>query len=345
MIKIPFLGRGGESIQRISIEGEKNEIKRQIEKNVAEKDRPILYEIFGIIEQLTDNPHHQIELLSKLRSIVIIYGDGWELESFKKELLELQERRNFLGKLKWALIAFFGGSVAGYFLGSREKSQIKTTPTPSPSPTETPTPSPAPTPPPTKTPTQTATQTSTPEATPTPEPTPTPEGFISRERIKEWADGAVERIINEIERQNPGVKIKGFKLELAILDEVENHMVYKYSIIWDGKETITINKNEMEKRGISVKSVYTILIEDVYSGETGKGVVFSFKSSNPLIYYMRLIGYWPDYKTDEFSVFQETEKEKGRPVLYLEIRVDPKNPKVNPPFSTTSPEKNLPPEK
>jgi hypothetical protein len=64
---------------------------------------------------------------------------------------------------------------------------------------------------------------------------------------------------------------------------------------------------------------------------------------------MRLIGYWANYKIEEFSVTQfsvskKTEEEKGRPVLYLELRVDPKNPKVNPPFST-SPEKNLPPEK
>jgi hypothetical protein len=230
--------------------------------------------------------------------------------------------------------------VAGACAPAATPTPPSPTPTPAPK-TETPTLQPSPTA------TFTPTQTPTPEATPTPPPTPTPEGFISREKIKEWADGAVERIINEIERQNSGVRIKGLELNLKLLDEVEGHMVYKYSIIWDGEETITINKNEMEERGIPVKSVYTIRIEDVYPGENGKGAVFSLKSSSPLIYYMRLIGYWPNYKTDEFSVTQfsvskQTEKEKGRPVLYLELRVDPNNPEVNPPFITSTEKKSLP---
>jgi hypothetical protein len=63
-----------------------------------------------------------------------------------------------------------------------------------------------------------------------PEPTPKPEGFISREQIREWADGAVERIINEIERQNPGVRIEGVKFEVKELDP-QGYMDYLYSII------------------------------------------------------------------------------------------------------------------
>jgi hypothetical protein len=51
-----------------------------------------------------------------------------------------------------------------------------------------------------------------------------------------------------------------------------------------------------------------------------------------------------DFQLKNFQ-FLKKNTEEGRPVLYLEVRVDPKNPRVNPPFSTTSPEKNLPPEK
>jgi hypothetical protein len=133
------------------------------------------------------------------------------------------------------------------------------------------------------------------------------------------------------------------------LDDVEHHMVYEYSIIWDGEE-ITINKNKMEEMGISVRSSYTFDMNDIYQEETeGKGALFGLESLSPLIYYYRLFGGWANYKIEgfsltQFSVSKKTEKEKGKPVLYLEIRVDPKNPQVNPPFST-SPEKNLPPEK
>jgi hypothetical protein len=98
------------------------------------------------------------------------------------------------------------------------------------------------------------------------------------------------------------------------------------------------------------KEAYRFDMKYVYPGESGKGIAFYFKSLSPLIHSISIAGYWiEDYKGDEFSiegfsVTKKTEEEKGRPVLYLELKVDPKNPKVNPPFST-SPEKNLPPEK
>jgi hypothetical protein len=247
-------------------------------------------------------------------------------------------------KLGWSVtVLMLLALVAGACAPAATPTPPSPTPTPA-SKTETPTLQPSPTA------TFTPTPTPTPEATPTPPPTPTPEGFISREIIKEWADGAVERIINEIERQNPGVRIEGLKLELAFLDEVKNHMVYMYSIEWSGKEEITINKDKLEEMGISVGSTYTFDMKHLYPEETGKGAIFHLKSSSPLIYYMRIAGGWVNYKTEEllikeFSVSKKTEEKKEKPVLYLEIRVDPKNPKVNPPFSTTSPEKNLPPEK
>jgi hypothetical protein len=230
--------------------------------------------------------------------------------------------------------------VAGACAPAATPTPPSPTPTPAPK-TETPTLQPSPTA------TFTPTPTPTPEATPTPEPTPTPEGFISRERIKEWADGAVERIINEIERQNPGVRIEGLKLELVFLDEVNNEMVYKYSIEWSGKEKIKINKNKLEEMGISVTDAHIFSMEYAYPpGKTGKGAYFYLESSSPLIYFMRIIGYWANYEIEGLSVkeFSVSKKntEEGRPVLYLEVRVDPKNPRVNPPFSTTSPEKNLP---
>jgi hypothetical protein len=248
-------------------------------------------------------------------------------------------------KLGWS-VAFL--MLLALVAGACAPAATPTPPSPTPTPaskTETPTLQPSPTA------TFTPTPTPTPEATPTPPPTPTPEGFISREIIKEWADGAVERIINEIERQNPGVRIEGLKLELAFLDEVENHMVYMYSIEWSGKEEITINKDKLEEMGILVESTYTFDMKHLYPEESGKGIVFYFKSLSPLIHSISIAGYWiEDYKGDEFSiegfsVTKKTEEKKGRPVLYLELKVDPKNPKVNPPFSTTSTEKNLPPEK
>jgi hypothetical protein len=245
-------------------------------------------------------------------------------------------------KLGWSVtVLMLLALVAGACAPAATPTPPSPTPTPAPK-TETPTLQPSPTPMPTP----------TPEATPTPEPTPTPEGFISRERIKEWADGAVERIIKAIEEQNRGVTIEGLKLILnfTFLSKVYNTMVYMYSIEWSGKEEITINKNKLEEKGISVESTYTFDMKDLYSEETGKGAIFDLKSSSPLIYYMRIAGGWVNYETEGFSVTQfsvskKTEKEKGKPVLYLEIRVDPKDPKVNPPFSITSTEKNLPPEK
>ena len=242
-------------------------------------------------------------------------------------------------KLGWS-VAFLMllALVAGACAPAATPTPPSPTPTPAPK-TETPTLQPSPTA------TFTPTPTHTPEATPTPPPTPTPEGFISRERIKEWADGDVERVINEIERQNPGVKIKGLKLNSKFLDKVQGHMVYEYSIIWDGEE-ITINKNKMEEMGISVIGSYTFDMGDVYPEETGKkGAYFSLKSPN-LPNYARLIGDWANYKIEgfsitQFSVSKKIEEEKGKPVLYLELRV---NPKDNPPFSTST-EKNLPPEK
>jgi hypothetical protein len=218
--------------------------------------------------------------------------------------------------------------VAGACAPAATPTPPSPTPTPAPK-TETPTLQPSPTA------TFTPTPTPTPEATPTPEPTPTPEGFISRERIKEWANGAVERIINEIERQNPGVRIEGIKLELARLG-VEGYMVYRYSIIWDG-DRITINK---EKMGNLVENEYGFYVKDVYPEESGMGVVFRLKPLSPLIRSIRIAGYWVE-NVEDFSVIsvnKETEKQKEKPVLILEIRVDPNNPEANPPFST-SPEK------
>ncbi len=324
---------GKERVTRISRE----EIEKQkglIENYVAEKDKGILNEIFVIIEQLTDNPDHQIRFLSELHSIVIKkpFVNREELERFKEELLRLQKRRIFLGRLLSALGGLIAGLGLGRLFGIRPQ-ETTPTPSPSPSPTEAPTPSPAPTPPPTETPTPTKTPTPTPEATPTPEPTPTPEGFISRERIKEWADGAVERIIKAIEEQNPGVRIEGIKLELARLG-VEGYMVYRYSIIWEG-DRITINKNKM---GGLVEDAYSYEMKDVYPGESGIGIVFHLKPLSPLIHSIRIAGHWVEnYKGDEFSVegfsvTKKTEEEKGKPVLYLELRVDPN---INPPFSTS----------
>jgi hypothetical protein len=139
-------------------------------------------------------------------------------------------------KLGWS-VAFLMllALVAGACAPAATPTPPSPTPTPAPK-TETPTLQPSPTA------TFTPTPTHTPEATPTPPPTPTPEGFISRERIKEWADGAVERIINEIERQNPGVRIEGIKLEYPPFLSVEGGMLYIYSIIWEGDRIIKINK-------------------------------------------------------------------------------------------------------
>ena len=336
---------GKERVTRISRE-EIEKQKGSIENYVSEKDRGILSEIFVMIEQLTDNPDHQIVFLSELRSIVTKkpFTNREELERFKSELQKSKERRDFLGKLKWAGIGVLLGGVLrdvlGYIVGrlKQETPKLETTPSPTPSPTETQTPSPAPTPPTTPTETSTPTPTSTPEATPPPEPTPTPEGFISRERIKEWADGAVERIINEIENQNQGVRIKGVKLEFAKLG-VEGYMVYIYSIIWDG-DRITINKEKMRDL---VKLDYFIEMKEVYSGESGRGVVYHLKPLSPLIHSIRIVGHWVDnYKGDEFSPIEEfsvtkkTEEEKGKPVLILELKVDPNNPEANPPFSTST---------
>jgi hypothetical protein len=235
-------------------------------------------------------------------------------------------------KLGWS-VAFL--MLLALVAGACAPAAIPTPPSPTPTPapkTETPTLQPSPTA------TFTPTPTPTPEATPTPEPTPTPEGFISRERIKEWADRAVERIINEIERQNPGVRIRGVKLELARLG-VEGYMVYYYFIIWEG-DRIKINKKEM---GDLVKDAYVFYMKDVYPGESGGGVVFHLKPLSPLIHSIRIAGYWAKYEIEgfsvtEFSVTKKDEEEKGKPVLYLELRVDPNNPEANPPFST-SPEK------
>jgi hypothetical protein len=202
------------------------------------------------------------------------------------------------------------------------------TPTP-PSPTPTPAPK-------TETPTLQPSPTPTPEATPTPQPTPTPEGFISRERIKEWADGAVERIINEIERQNPGVRIEGIKLEYPPFLSVEGGMLYIYSIIWEG-DRIKINKKEM---GDLVENAYDFYVKDVYPGESGMGVVFHLKPLSPLIRSIRIAGYWvenykvKEFSVEEFSVNKETERQKGKPVLILELIVDPN---INP--FNVSPEK------
>jgi hypothetical protein len=230
-------------------------------------------------------------------------------------------------KLGWS-VAFLMllALVAGACAPAATPTPPSPTPTPAPK-TETPTLQPSPTA------TFTPTPTPTPEATPTPEPTPKPEGFISREQIREWADGAVERIINEIERQNPGVRIEGIKLELARLG-VEGYMVYRYSIIWEG-DRITINKNKM---GGLVEDAYRYEMKDVYQGESGIGIVFHLKPLSPLIHSIRISGHWiENYKGDEFSVegfsvTKKTEKEKGKPVLYLELRVDPN---INPPFSTS----------
>jgi hypothetical protein len=235
-------------------------------------------------------------------------------------------------KLGWSVaLLMLLALVAGACAPAATPTPPSPTPTPAPK-TETPTLQPSPTA------TFTPTPTHTPEATPTPPPTPTPEGFISRERIKEWADGAVERIINEIEYQNQGVRIKGVKLEFAKLG-VEGYMVYIYSIIWDG-DRITINKEKMRNL---VKLDYFIEMKEVYSGESGRGVVYHLKPLSPLIHSIRIVGHWVDnYKGDEFSPIEEfsvtkkTEEEKGKPVLYLELRVDPKNPKANPPFSTST---------
>ena len=179
-------------------------------------------------------------------------------------------------------------------------------PTPTPAPkTETPTLQPSPTA------TFTPTPTLTPEATPTPEPTPKPEGFISREQIREWADGAVERIINEIERQNPGVRIEGVKFEVKELDP-QGYMDYLYSIIWKGREKIEINKKEL---GNLFKEAYRFDMKYVYPGESGKGIAFYFKSLSPLIHSISIAGYWiEDYKGDEFSIegFSVTKKPKKK---------------------------------
>jgi len=244
-------------------------------------------------------------------------------------------------KLGWS-VAFL--MLLALVAGACAPAATPTPPSPTPTPaskTETPTLQPSPTA------TFTPTPTPTPEATPTLQPTPTPEGFIPREQIKEWADGAVERIINEIERQNPGVRIEGVKFEVKELDP-QGYIDYLYSIIWKGREKIEINKKEL---GNLFKEAYRFDMKYVYPGESGKGIVFYFKSLSPLIHSISIAGYWiEDYKGDEFSiegfsVTKKTEEKKGRPVLYLELKVDPKNPKVNPPFSTTSTEKNLPPEK
>jgi hypothetical protein len=102
----------------------------------------------------------------------------------------------------------------------------------------------------------------------------------------------------------------------------------------------------MEEMGISVIGSFTFDVGDVYPEETGKkGAYFSLKSPN-LPNYARLIGYWANYKIEEFSVTQfsvskKIEKEKRKPVFTLEVRV---NPKDNPPFSTSTekifPQKN-----
>ena len=176
---------GKERVTRISRE----EIEKQkglIENYVAKEDKGILSEIFVIIEQLTDNPDHQIVFLSELHSIVIKkpFANRDRLIEFKSELLKSKERRDFLGKLKWAGIGVLLGGVLrdvlGYIVGRRkqETPKLETTPSPTPSPTETPTPSP--TPPPTGTPTPTATPTSTPEATPTPDFKKLEEEIISK---------------------------------------------------------------------------------------------------------------------------------------------------------------------
>jgi len=215
-------------------------------------------------------------------------------------------------KLGWSVtVLMLLALVAGACAPAATPTPPSPTPTPAPK-TETPTLQPSPTA------TFTPTPTPTPEATPTPEPTPTPEGFISRERIKEWADGAVERIINEIERQNPGVRIEGLKLELVFLDEVNNEMVYKYSIEWSGKEKITINKNKLEEMGISVTDAHIFSMEYAYPpGKTGKGAYFYLESSSPLIYFMRIIGYWANYEIEglsvkEFSVSKKTQKKEDQ---------------------------------
>jgi hypothetical protein len=233
-------------------------------------------------------------------------------------------------KLGWSVtVLMLLALVAGACAPAATPTPPSPTPTPAPK-TETPTLQPSPTA--TFTPTH-----PTPEATPTLQPTPTPEGFISRERIKEWADGAIERIINEIEKQNPGVRIEEIKLELARLG-VEGYMFYRYSIIWEG-DRITINKNKI---GVLVEDAYRYEMKNVYQGKSGVGIVFHLKLLSTLIHSIRIAGHWiENYKDDEFlvegfSVTKKTEKEKGKPVLYLVLRVDPKNPKANPPFCTST---------
>jgi hypothetical protein len=221
-------------------------------------------------------------------------------------------------KLGWSVaLLMLLALVAGACAPAATPTPPSPTPTPAPK-TETPTLQPSPTA------TFTPTPTPTPEATPTPEPTPTPEGFISRERIKEWADGAVERIINEIERQNPGVRIEGLKLEYPPFLSVKGGMIYIYSIIWEG-DRITINK---EKMGNLVEDAYGFYVKDVYPGESGMGVIFHLKPLSPLIHSIIIAGYWVEnyeiwLKNREFSVNKETEGQKGKPVLILELIVDP----------------------
>jgi hypothetical protein len=117
------------------------------------------------------------------------------------------------------------------------------------------------------------------------------------------------------------------------------------SDIWSG-EKIIINKNEMEKMGTSVKNTYIFDMGYVYSEETGKkAAVFTLEPLSPLIYGIRIIGYWANYNIDEFSVTQfsvtkETEEEKEKPALFLELEVDPNKPEANPPFITSQEKKS-----
>jgi hypothetical protein len=87
--------------------------------------------------------------------------------------------------------------------------------------------------------------------------------------------------------------------------------------------------------GDLVEDAYGFYVQDVYPGESGMGVVFHLKPLSPLIRSIRIAGDWVEnYKIEgfsnrQFSVNKETERQKGKPVLILELIVDPN---INPPL-------------
>jgi hypothetical protein len=58
-------------------------------------------------------------------------------------------------------------------------------------------------------------------------------------------------------------------------------------------------------------------MKDVYPGETGKGVIFHLKPLSPLIYSIRIAGYWVEnYEMRDFQLqnfqFLKKPKQKGK---------------------------------